>query len=329
MSQYEKFQYYLTKFSDTNCPSFDVKDNENEIIYKTSFSGGWGDGGPYRQIKYNKNTKIFSTLDYRYYGYSYLPEPFDETEKYEIKKLDSVDDADPIFQRYESEYYVYILALSTGSNINLCMLSDYLFCLEHNLKCKYEDKMQEICDNIKSYKKYKYIFNLIPTKYKSKKIYENILRSYECDEEIIKSMPKEYYDEEISEFIIRVKTMLNCGKYVIGKDKYDKYMQYIPIEYHEFINDKYKRYVYSTEEKGSKIVREHYKLFNKTPSWEEIIKKLQSKNIDTNNIKKKIAKGIYCVLSLPYDDSESDVQVLLNNYILNLSESKINSDSDE
>lgn len=317
MSQLEKFQYFLSKFPNTICPSFNISNSDDKIFFETSFSGGWGDGGPCRIMTYDKKTNLFSTFDYGYFGYSSLPEPVDETEKYEIKKLEhdeSFKDENTICQQCESEYYMYILALCTGANINLCMLSDYLFCLENNLKCKYEDKMQEICENISVLANFKMVLNLIPEKFKSKKIYKKVLKIF-FDEEIVKSIPKEYYDEEIANLIMH-NTKMNCGMYVVGKDKYDKYMQYIPVEHHEFINNKYKRHLYSTEERGQRIVREHYLLYKKIPSWEKIEEKLQFKNIDTNNMDKETANMIYCVLELPYDESDSDVQVLLNDYLL-------------
>lgn len=74
MTQLQKFQYFLSKFSDTIYPKFNIKINSNDKKkFETSFSGGLGNGGPIRVMTYDKNTKLFSTADYRYYGYSYLP----------------------------------------------------------------------------------------------------------------------------------------------------------------------------------------------------------------------------------------------------------------
>lgn len=212
---------------------------------------------------------------------------------------------------------MYVLALCTGANINLCLLSDYLFCLENNLECKYIDKMQEICDKIIVLHNYKLVFQFIPTKYRSKMIYENAISLAIDNEEIIQSIPTDYFDEQIADTIMH-KTKINSGRNVVGKDKYDKYIQFIPVQFHDFIYNRYKRYLYSTEEKGLQIVKKHYELFRNMPSWDTVIDKLHSKNIDTSNIDDRTARLIYSVLTLPYDDNDSDVQILLNDYLADL-----------
>lgn len=300
MSQLEKFEYYLYRFSDVYHPPFTVEEDETKLVFETSI--GFDIENQTRTITYCKTTQKFIANNHKEHGFSYLPEPFDETEQYEIG------------DECISEYYMYPLAVCTGVNINLCMFSDYLFCLKNKLQCKYKNKMQEICENIGAHTSNMYVFNLIPNKFRSKKLYENILRHIPCGKKIMKSMPKEYYDEELALLIMKG-SMINCGKYVIGKEQYDSYLQYIPSEYHESVNNKYKKYVYSSEKKGCDTVRMHYTLYEtigKKALWSAVVEKLKSSGINCENMDERKARYIYSALLIEYD---SDVGVLLNDYL--------------
>lgn len=245
--EYQKLNHCIKLFGDVFFPKPEISDEGNSMKYSFYFSSESDDSMIISYVIYDKTTYLFTGTYAPSYGYNTkLDSPLALDESFSIECVDNENDIMKII----SNTYIYPLLASTGINYSICLLADWIYYDNNNNinKFKYMNKMQKICEE---YSKYQPQYNtntldLIPKKYKSYNVYLNYIRrthNFKSLLEIVKQIPNNMKDYTMcSTFMNNIK--LNCCKYIVGKDKYDKIIQYVPKELQKQFYEEYNRFIY-------------------------------------------------------------------------------------